>query len=145
VSTDGTFIPEPVEQAGRRWALRGRDRQLVGALGPCRYLTIRQVIEPGVGAKTEKASGYKVRGLAGEETRSEVRVSRRGLLRCLPFRSFAGVHLWALTPSGRPLACVRRACWGHPPLPFGDAQPDCPPLGRRASRLRPARLTWCPI
>ena len=57
MSNDGTCIPEPVEQAGRRRALRGRDRLLVGALGLCRYLTIRQFIELGVGAKIEKRPG----------------------------------------------------------------------------------------
>src|SRR3974377_2483528 len=93
--------PEQVEQAGRRRALRGKDRQLVGALGLCRYLTIGQVIELGVGARTEKATGYRLRGLAGEETRSKVRASRPALLRCFPFRSFDGerLHLWALPPA----------------------------------------------
>jgi hypothetical protein len=73
--------PEQVEEAGRRRRLRRKDRQLVGALGLCRYLTIRQVIEVGVGAKTENATGYRVRGLAGEETRSKVRASRPALQR----------------------------------------------------------------
>jgi len=46
--------PEQVEQTGRRRRLGRKDRQLVGALGLCRYLTIRQVIELGLGAKTGK-------------------------------------------------------------------------------------------
>jgi hypothetical protein len=55
-----------------------------------------------VGAKTEKATEYRLRGLAGEETRSKVRASSPALLRCFPFRSFDGerLHLWALTPAG---------------------------------------------
>jgi hypothetical protein len=32
-----------------------------------RYRTIQQVIELGVGAKTGKATGYGLRGLAGED------------------------------------------------------------------------------
>ena len=100
--------PEQVEQVGRRRPLRRKDRQLVGALGLCRYLTIGQVMELGVGAKTGKATGYRLRGLAGEETRSKVRASRPALLRCFPFRSFEGerLHLWALTPAGYRLAGV---------------------------------------
>ena len=60
MSNDERASPEQVEQAGRRRRLRRKDRQLVGALGLCRYLTIRQVIELGVGAKTGKATGYRV-------------------------------------------------------------------------------------
>ena len=94
--------PEELEQAGRRGRLRRKDRQLVSALGLCRYLTIGQVIELGVGAKTGKATGYRLRGLAGEETRSKVRASRPVLLRRFLFRSFEGerLHLWALPPAG---------------------------------------------
>jgi len=69
MSNDGTRIPEEVEQAAR---LRRKDRQLVGAPGLCRYLTIRQVVELGVGARTEKATGYRLRGLAGERARSKM-------------------------------------------------------------------------
>ncbi len=77
---------EELEQTNRRGRLRRRDRQLVGALGLCRYLIIQQVIELGVGARMEKATGYRLRGLAGEETRSKVRASRPALLRGFPFR-----------------------------------------------------------
>ena len=99
---------EELEQTGRRGRLRRKDRRLVGALGLCRYLTIQQVIELGVGARTEKATGFRLRGLAGEETRSKVRATRPALLRRFPFRSFEGerLHLWALTPAGYRLAGV---------------------------------------
>jgi len=88
ISNDGACIPEELEQTGRRRRLRRKDRRLVGAHGLCRYLTIGQVIELGVGARTGKATGHRLRGLAGDETRSKVRASRSALSRGFPFRSF---------------------------------------------------------
>lgn len=76
--------PAELEQTGRRGRLRRKDRQLVGAPGLCRYMSIRQVIELGVGAKTGKATGYRLRGLAGEEIRSKVRAASPALLRAFP-------------------------------------------------------------
>ena len=92
--------PEQVEQAGRRRALRGKDRQLVGALGLCRYLIIRQVTELGVFAQTEKATGYRLRRLAGGKTRSKVRAFEALGVAPLTFRSFA--HVDPGDPRGAP-------------------------------------------
>jgi hypothetical protein len=75
-------------------------------LGLCRYLTIQQVMELGLGAKMEITTGHRLRGLAGEATRSKIRASSPPLLRRFPFRSFDGKRLilWTLTPSGYRLA-----------------------------------------
>ena len=103
------MVPAPPEQPDpltRCRPLRQRDRLLLGVLGLCRYLTIPQVIELGLGAKTEITTGHRLRGLAGEATRSKIRASSPSLLRRFPFRSFDGerLNLWALTPAGYRLA-----------------------------------------
>ena len=78
----------------------------MAALGVSRYLTVQQVMALGLGARTEKATGYRLRGLAGEGTRSKVRAFHPPLLRDFRFRSFDGqwLQLWALTPAGYRLA-----------------------------------------
>jgi len=90
-------------RAGR---LKRRDRELVALLGMCRYLTAKQVVELGQGARTEKVAGYRLRGLAGEATSSKVRGFEPALLRPLRFRGFDGepFQLWALTPAGYAVA-----------------------------------------
>jgi hypothetical protein len=90
-------------RAGR---LRQRDRDLVALLGICRYLTARQPVELGTGARTEKSATYKLRGLAGEATRAKVRPFEPALLRALAFRAFDGqpFQLWALTAAGYAVA-----------------------------------------
>ncbi len=86
--------------------LKQRDRDLVALLGICRYLTARQLVQLGSGARTEKAGTYRLRGLAGDATRAKVRPFEPALLRALPFRSFDGrpFELWALTPAGYAVA-----------------------------------------
>jgi len=111
------FIPEPVEQAGRLCS-EGKGPTARGALGLCRYLTIRQVIELGVGAKTEKATGYRLRGSAceGDKVRGasvEARALERLSLPFLRGRAAAPVGpdpLWA-SPRLRP------SCLLGPTLP----------------------------
>ena len=86
--------------------LQRRDRELVALLGVCRYLTVRQLVELGLGAKTVKAAEYRLRSLAGEATQSKVRPFKPALTRALPFRAFDGkpFQLWALTPAGYAMA-----------------------------------------
>jgi hypothetical protein len=90
-------------RAGR---LRQRNRDLVALLGVCRYLTARQLVELGTGARTEKSATYRLRGLAGEATRAKVRPFEPALLRALAFRAFDGqpFQLWALTAAGYAVA-----------------------------------------
>jgi len=60
--------PEQFEQAGRAGGGGERTDSWMAHLDR-RYLTRRQVIELRVCVGTEKAIGYGLRGLAGEETR----------------------------------------------------------------------------
>ncbi len=46
----GARIPRSSSKRAGRGRLRRKDQQLVGALGLWRYLSVRQVIELGVGA-----------------------------------------------------------------------------------------------
>lgn len=98
--------PEQLDQRSRCRALRRKDRLLLGVLGLARYLSAQQVIDLGLGARTQKATGYRLRGLAGEATRSKVRASRPAFLRRFSFRSFEGapLHLWTPTADGYRLA-----------------------------------------
>ena len=51
--------PEELEQTGRHRPLKRKDRQLAGALGLCRYLTIQQVISV---RHDGEGAGYGLRG-----------------------------------------------------------------------------------
>ncbi len=86
--------------------LQRRDRELISLLGVCRYLTAKQLVELGLGAKTVKAAEYRLRSLAGEATQLKVRPFKPALTRALPFRAFDGTpfQLWALTPAGYAVA-----------------------------------------
>ncbi len=76
--------------------LQRRDRELISLLGVCRYLTAKQLVELGLGAKTVKAAEYRLRSLAGEATQLKVRPFKPALTRALPFRAFDGTpfQLW---------------------------------------------------
>jgi len=116
MSNDGTRIPEQVEQAGLGWALKGKDRQLgwrTRTLSVPDHPASRpnrsgrqdregdRVQAPGTGWRGDKVQGASVEARAVE-------------MLSLPFIPGERLHLWALTPSGHPLACVRHACWGPP-------------------------------
>jgi hypothetical protein len=91
---------------GEARRLRQRDRELVGLIGVCRYLTAKQLVELQHGPKTKKAAEYTLRSLSGEATHSKVRAIEPALTRALPFRAFDGsrMRLWALTPAGYAVA-----------------------------------------
>src|SRR6516162_11049635 len=62
----------------------------------------------------EKATGYRIRGLAGEENKSKARAFEAGAVEVLPFRSFDGerLHLgsvWCAHVTGAPRQWRARA------------------------------------
>jgi hypothetical protein len=82
--------------------LRRGDAELLALLGLCRFLTVKQVVALGRGAKTEQAAGRRLRGLAGEAKGARVGPVVPPVLRAVAFRTFAGEpsQLWGLTTAG---------------------------------------------
>jgi hypothetical protein len=92
--------------AERAPRLQQRDRELLALLGVCRYLTLHQVVALGPEGGSEKATGQRLRRLAGEN-----RGFNPPLLRAVPYRAFSGepLRLWGLTTPGCAVAAAELA------------------------------------
>jgi hypothetical protein len=102
---DPATSPQPVvarAQGERRPPrLQRPDRELLGLLGVCRYLTASQVVALQPVGRTEKGAAQRLRRLSGDAPSKGWPFSP-ALVRALPYRSYDGepLRLWGLTPAG---------------------------------------------